>query len=84
MHILLYYVILALKFRLIKGCNPCLIKIFTFHPSDNQIIVCPVTGMNDYKYDAKGNCDKESITIAGHNDYAFSDITETSALNRTD
>ena len=60
---------------LIKECNPYLIKIFTFHPSNNQFIVCPVTGMNNYKYDTKGNCDNESRTIAGQNDHALSDIT---------
>ena len=69
---------------LIKECNPCLINIFTFHPSNNQIIVCPVTGINKYKYDTKGHCDKESRTIAGQNDHALSGITETSALIRTD
>ena len=68
----------------IKECNPCLNTIFTFHPSNNQIIVCPVTGMNNYKYDTKGHCDNESRTIAGQNSHALSDITATSALNRTD
>ena len=68
----------------IKECNPCLNTIFTFHPSNNQTIVCPVTGMNNYKYDTKGHCDNESRTIAGQNLHALSDITTTSALNRTD
>ena len=68
----------------ITVCNPCLNINFTFHPSNNQIIDCPVTGMNIYKYNTKGHCDKESGTIAGQNDHALSDITETSALNRTD
>ena len=45
-----------------KEYNPCLKTIFTFHPSNNQIIVCPVTGMNNYKYDTKGHCDNESRT----------------------
>ena len=61
---------------LIKECNPHLIQIFTFNPSNNQIIVCPVTGMNNYyKYDIKCHCDNESITIAGQNNHALSDIT---------
>ena len=68
----------------ILECNPYLIQNFTFHPFNNQIIVCPVAGMNNYKYDPKGHCDNESRTIAGQNDQALSDITETSALNRTD
>ena len=68
----------------IKECNPCLNNIFTFHPSNNQIIVCPMTGMNNYKYDTKGHFDNESRTIAGQNYHALSDITETSTLNRTD
>ena len=59
-------------------------KKITFHPSNNQIIVCPVTGMNNYKYDTKGHYNNESRTISGQNDHALSDITETSALNRTD
>ena len=69
---------------LIKECNPYLIIFFTFHPFNNQIIVCPVAGMNNYKYDTKGHCDNESRTIAGQNDRDVNDITETSALNRTD
>ena len=69
---------------LIKECNPHLIKNVTFNLSNNQIIVCPVTDMNNYKYDIKGHCDNESITIAGQNDHDLSDITENSALNRTD
>ena len=40
--------------------------------------------MNNYKYDTKCHCDNESRTIAGQNDHALSDITDTSALNRTD
>ena len=36
--------------------------------------------MNNYKYDIKGHCDNESITIAGQNDHDLSDITEISAL----
>ena len=36
------------------------------------------------KYDTKGHCNKGSRTIAGQNDHALSDITETSALNITD
>ena len=66
----------------IKECNPCLNTIYTFHPSNNQIIVCPVTGMNKYKYNTKGHCDNESRTIAGQNYHALSDIT--AALNSTD
>ena len=70
---------------LIKECNPHLIKNVTFNPSNNQIIVCHVTDMNNYKYDIKGHCDNESITMAGQNDHDLSDITENnSALNRTD
>ena len=60
-----------------KECNLCLNINFTFHPSNNQIIVCPATGINNYKYDTKGHCDKESRTIAGQNDHDLSDITET-------
>ena len=60
---------------LIKECNPYLIIFFTIHPFNNQIIICPVAGMNNYN--------NESRTIAGQND-ALSDITETSAINRTD
>ena len=59
----------------IKECNPCININLTFHPSNNQIIVCPVTGMHNYKYDTKGNYDKESRTIAGQNDHALSDFT---------
>ena len=59
---------------LIKECNPHLIKNVTFNPSNNQIIVCPVTDINNYKYDIKGHCDNESITIAGQNDHDLSDI----------
>ena len=69
---------------LIKECNPYLINFFTIHQFNNQIIICPVAGMNNYKLDTKGHCNNESRTIAGQNDNALSDITETSALNRTD
>ena len=33
---------------LIKECNPYLTKQFTFHPTNNQILVCPVTGVTNY------------------------------------
>ena len=35
--------------------NPYLIKKYTFHPKNTQIIVNPVTGMTKYKYDTKGH-----------------------------
>ena len=69
---------------MIKECNPHLIKKITFNPSNNQIIVCPVTDMNNYKYDIKGHCNNESITIVGQHKHALSNITEITALNRTD
>ena len=71
------------KSILIKECNPYFIIFFTIHPFNNQIIICPVAGINNYKLDTKGHCNNESRTIAGQNE-ALSDITDTSALNRTD
>ena len=58
-------------------CNPYLIKDYTFYQSDNQNIVYPVTGMNNYKYDTKGHRN----TIADHDAECLSNNTTYSFLN---
>ena len=34
-------------------CNPYITKDYTLYPTNNQIILCPVSGMNHHKYDTK-------------------------------
>ena len=64
-------------------CNPYLTKGYTFYPTDNQTIFCPVIGMNNYKHDIKGQCDTKCNTIADHDAQCLSNNTSYSSLNRT-
>ena len=57
------------------------VNILSLH---NQIIVYPVTGMNNYTYDTKGHGDNERKIIEDQNEHSLSDNTDISALNRTD
>ena len=34
-------------------CNPYITKDYTLYPTNNQIILSPVTGINHHKYDTK-------------------------------
>ena len=65
-------------------CNPYLTKDYTFYPTDNQTIVYPVTGMNNYKHDTKGHRNTKHNTIADHHAECLSNNTTYYSLNRTD
>ena len=61
------------------NCNPYLTKDYTFYPTDNQTIVYPVTGMNNYKHGTKGHRN----TTADNDAECLSNNTTYSSLNRT-
>ena len=65
-------------------CNPYITKDYTLYPTINQIILCPVTGMNKHKYDTKGNRNTERKITSDQDDQVMSNNTNDSSLNRTD
>ena len=64
--------------------HPYLTKDYTFYPTNNQTIVCHVTGMNNYKHDTKGHRNTKRNTMADHDAECLSNNTTYSCLNRTD
>ena len=65
-------------------CNSYITKDYTFYPTNNQIILCPVSGMNHHKYDTKDHPNTERKITADEDDQILSNNTNDSSLNRTD
>ena len=65
-------------------CNPYITKDYTLYPTNNQIILCPVTGINNHKYDTKRHRDTERKITADQDYQTLSNNTNDSPLNRTD
>ena len=53
-------------------CNPYITKDYTLYPTNNQIILCPVAGMNNHKHDTKGHRDTERKITADQDDQVLS------------
>ena len=64
-------------------CNQYITKDYTLYPTNNHIILCPVAGMNNHKYDTKGHRDTKRKITADQDHQVLSNNTNDSFLNRT-
>ena len=55
--------------------NPYITKDYTLYTHNNQIILCPVTGVNNHKYDTKGHRNTKRKITADQDDQVLSNNT---------